>query len=118
MTKLILVVEDTPEIREAVAEILAQEGHSTIEAADGREALAALRGGAKADLILLDLMMPGMGGLEFREQQLRDPLLADIPVILMTAVRKIDAEALRLSHLLLKPFGPAQLLDAVNAAQK
>jgi CheY-like chemotaxis protein len=116
--KVILIVEDTPEFRESVGDFLEDEGFDTSLAADGREALAQLHDGLKPDLILLDLMMPGMGGLEFREEQLRDPALADIPVVLMTAVSTLDAKELHLSHLLVKPFSPPELLAAIESAKK
>jgi CheY-like chemotaxis protein len=118
LNKMILVVDDTRDIRDAIEGILENEGYSTVSAADGRAALSELHKGLRPDLILLDLMMPGMGGLEFREEQLADPALAEIPVLLMTAMRTLDAKSLNLTHLLLKPFGPAQLLAAIEAAQK
>lgn len=118
MTKLILVVEDTPDIRDGIADILEHEGFKTAVASDGREALSLLHGGLEADLIVLDLVMPGMGGIEFREEQLRDPALAEIPVVVMTALRTVEAKSLNLAQLLHKPFGPARLLEAIAAAQK
>lgn len=118
MARLVLVIDDTPVIREEIAERLEQEGYATEGAADGQDALNKLEQGPLPDVILLDLMMPRMNGLEFRERQLADPRLAEIPVVLMTAHRTIDAKGLRLKNLLLKPFGTEQLLEAIRAVEK
>ena len=63
-----------------MATYMREQGFAVETAADGEEALAALRGGLEPCLILLDLRMPRMSGKEFREHQLRDPRLAHIPV--------------------------------------
>jgi CheY-like chemotaxis protein len=82
----ILIVEDEEPIREIIAEILEGEGYLVVGVSNGLEALAYLRDQANATgLILLDLGMPVMTGWEFREEQLRDPALATIPVIVMSA---------------------------------
>jgi len=82
----ILIVEDDPDVRGAVAAILEAAGYHVLEAEHGREALHHLRAGA-ADvcLILLDLFMPEMNGWAFRDEQLRDPQLAQIPVLVLSA---------------------------------
>jgi CheY-like chemotaxis protein len=81
----ILLVEDDFDLRDALIPVLEYEGHRVVGAANGREALDRLRAGAKPSLILLDLMMPGMSGTEFRAEQLRDPALASIPVVVVSA---------------------------------
>ena len=81
----ILLVEDDFDLRDALIPILEYEGHQVVGAANGREALDRLRTGAKPSLILLDLMMPVMNGTEFRSEQLRDPALASIPVVVVSA---------------------------------
>ena len=83
-SRKIMVVEDDHLIREAIAEALDEEGFDVIEAANGREALDKLHS-EQASLVLLDLMMPVMDGWQFREAQLRDPALAGIPVVVMSA---------------------------------
>jgi CheY-like chemotaxis protein len=88
----ILLVEDDEGNREALRELLEGEGYKVATAADGAAALMWLRAGARPDLILLDLMMPVMNGTEFRAHQRRDPQLADIPVVLMSAGAHLDAE--------------------------
>lgn len=85
-TKHVLIVEDDRDIREALAEFLADEGFPSVQVPDGGAALERLRrGGPRPGVILLDLMMPGMDGFQFRAEQLRDPELASIPVLILSA---------------------------------
>jgi CheY-like chemotaxis protein len=77
-------VEDDVDIRDAIVELLSED-YDVSTAKDGAVALKMLREGHAPDLILLDLMMPIMDGFTFREEQLRDPKLNGIPVIVMSA---------------------------------
>ena len=83
---LVLIVEDDEDIRESLADFLADHGYRTAGAVNGPDALDQL-GSAAAHpcAIILDLMMPVMDGRAFREAQLQTPSLARIPVILVTA---------------------------------
>ena len=101
----VLVVEDDEATREMVAEILDVEGFATAMAANGREALILLRKW-KPDLILLDLVMPGMDGWFFRAQQRQLAGIRDIPVIVMSARRPPwrQEDALNPAAYLPKPF--------------
>ena len=83
--KVVLVVEDDRLAREALCAILQGAGYAARGAADGAEALGALRRGALPDLILLDLMMPVLDGWQFRREQLRDPGLAGVPVVICSS---------------------------------
>jgi CheY-like chemotaxis protein len=85
-------------------------------AENGRRALELLRGPDAFCVILLDIMMPVMNGYEFREEQLKDPTLASIPVIVLTADGRAREKAAELSawHILQKPLSPPALLDAVE----
>jgi CheY-like chemotaxis protein len=102
MLPRILVVEDEADIRESLALLLAQEGYEVVEASDGEEGLARLRGGGpRPCAILLDLHMPRKDGEEFRREQLEDAAIADIPVILLSGIapaelrrRRIPASAI------------------------
>lgn len=91
----VCVVDDDADIREALSDVLSLEGYDVISAGDGESALGLLRK-RRSDcrLILLDLMMPEMNGWEFRRQQLQDPSIAAIPVLLLTgagtAAKSID----------------------------
>ena len=107
----VLVVDDDSDIREAVAEVLAGEGYEVLGAGDGEEALTKCRA-FHPSLVLLDLMMPGMNGWEFRAAQKRDPELADIPVVVLSALEQkvaIDAEGF-----VRKPFELDELLALVR----
>ena len=81
----ILIVEDDPDLREALSEVLRDEGYSVAMAADGREALDCLRRPWRPSLILLDLTMPVMNGWQFRAEQRQDPALSAIPVVVLSA---------------------------------
>ena len=80
---LVLIVDDDARIRALMARLLETSGYKAVEAANGKEALARMRQ-RRPCVILLDLQMPIMDGLEFRRQQLADAELADVPVICVT----------------------------------
>ena len=81
----VLVVEDDAHFREALAVLLQINRYDVVEAADGEEALRLLRSqsGVGVGLIVLDLRMPRMDGRAFRAEQLGDPTLAPIPVVIV-----------------------------------
>jgi two-component system response regulator CpxR len=81
----VLVVDDEPGIRAAVATFLERQGCTVYTAANGEQALNALVHGFKADLIVLDLLMPVMSGWEFLDIKARDLSIKRIPTIIMTA---------------------------------
>jgi CheY-like chemotaxis protein len=111
----ILIVEDEHDIREVLTEILEDEGYTVDSVQNGLEALAFLRK-HHPQLILLDLGMPVMTGWEFRDQQQRDPALADIPVIVMSATPHLSqtAAALQAADCLDKPIELNALLEMVE----
>jgi CheY-like chemotaxis protein len=80
-----LLVEDDAAILGSLGEALREEGLEVATARHGQEALEALRAGLRPSVIVLDLMMPVMDGWDFRHEQLRDPALRDIPVVVVTA---------------------------------
>ena len=83
---MILVVDDDPDIRAALCDLLEVEGYSTAGAANGQEALDRLHEPQHGiSLVLLDMMMPVMDGRTFLEEQQKDHALADIPVVVVTA---------------------------------
>ncbi len=113
---MILVVDDDPASVEALCELLENAGHDVIRAENGRQALERLREGQNFCVILLDVMMPVMNGYEFREEQLKDPSLASIPVFLVTADwrARMRAEELRTERFFQKPVSPGEILTAVG----
>ena len=111
----VLVVDDDHDLREAVVELLEQNGYEAVPVCDGREALDYLvEARSRPSVILLDLMMPVMDGLRFREEQLGRPEIADIPIVVMTAHGRSPAPLLRASGFLRKPFDRASLLEALH----
>ncbi|HSD21318.1 MAG TPA: response regulator [Anaeromyxobacter sp.] len=107
----VLVVDDESDIREAVAEVLADEGYVVHGAGDGAEALRKARA-VHPDIVLLDLMMPGMNGWEFRAAQKGDPELSDIPVVVLSALGRVAG--MDAAGFIQKPFDLDELLDAVR----
>jgi CheY-like chemotaxis protein len=110
----VLVVDDDADLRDCLADLLGLAGYEVHEAAGGREALGALRGGLRPSLILLDLMMPEMSGWEFRDQQRAEPELASIPVVVLTAGRSLPTDDLDAAEVLYKPIAAGEVLDAVS----
>jgi CheY-like chemotaxis protein len=112
----ILIIDDDESAQECVAHLLRGEGFAVEFAADGQEALDRLARDPLPELILLDLMMPGMDGIEFRERQLADARLAAIPVIVISA--QLDAmttaRALGAEDYLPKPLSLDELLHVVQ----
>ena len=112
----ILIVEDEAPIRSLITEILEDEGYRVASVRHGMEALAYLRQQVELPrLILLDLGMPVMTGWAFRAEQQRDPKLAHIPVIIMSAILHHDqtVAALNAAGYLDKPVDIPALLSKV-----
>ena len=114
---VILVVDDDHDLRESLREILEEEGFATVGACNGKEALELLRteGQPLPHVILLDIMMPVMTGLDVVERIRREAALAQTPVVFMTAFRtlvKTDEK----SRVLYKPFSVHGVLSAIRNA--
>jgi CheY-like chemotaxis protein len=101
----VLVVDDDPDVRVLLETYLGLEGFDVLTACNGRDALERLDQ-TRPSVILLDLMMPVMDGVEFRRQQQRQPLLRDIPVVCLSARHdaKQTAALLGVAECLAKPF--------------
>jgi CheY-like chemotaxis protein len=115
--KSILVVEDDPDIRDTIADVLSEEGYTVLSAKHGGEGLAILRSATQLPaIIILDLMMPVMDGITFREEQQKNPDWADIPVLVLSADRssRDKAEAMKARGYLQKPFDVNQLLELLH----
>jgi two-component system response regulator MprA len=113
----VLVVDDDEMIRDLLGYALEDAGYDVRLAADGREALDALAAW-HADAIVLDLMMPRLDGWGFCAEQRRRPAIADIPVIVLSAVRDLNARTadLAAAAVLAKPFELDALFAALQAA--
>lgn len=115
MSALVLVVEDEPQIAAVLEAYLKQEGHRVEKAADGRTALTLYRA-AKPDLLLLDLMLPGLSGMEVLRAVRAD---GQTPVILVTARAEETDQVLGLEFgaddYVVKPFRPREVMARVKA---
>ena len=112
---LILVVDDDPDILDALSEILEGEGYAVDRAKHGREALQKVDE-RKPQLILLDLMMPVMDGYEFSQQLKKRNSGEDIPIVVLSADRSVKAKASQIGarDYLAKPFELTDLLRIVG----
>jgi CheY-like chemotaxis protein len=81
----VLLVDDDFAILDGVSDLLESEGFFVASASNGIDALNQLRSGLRVDAIVLDVMMPMMDGWDFRAEQLADPVLRDIPVVVISA---------------------------------
>ncbi len=116
----VLIVEDDANTRLLVTTLLRHAGHDTVEAADGVEGLARARE-ARPDLIIFDLSMPGMSGMEFVRALRADPDLRDINLALYTATPMNPAlrdfmEIYRVADAIPKPSEPEEFLQTVAVA--
>src|SRR5262249_20832864 len=91
--KSILIVDDENDFRAAVATFLEGAGYRVVEAEHGEAALSSLRSPTEFCLILLDLFMPVMNGWSFRAEQRKDPKVAGIPIVVITAAHYLTRAA-------------------------
>lgn len=114
----ILVVEDEPDILELVSYNLAQAGFSVETAADGERAIELIEED-KPDLIVLDLMLPGIDGLEVCRLLKQKPQVRDVPIVMLTAraeeVDRIVGLELGADDYVVKPFSPRELVLRIRA---
>jgi CheY-like chemotaxis protein len=109
----ILVVEDELAAAEAVGFLLQMNGFQVMAAANGREALACLDE-IRPDLVLSDIMMPLMDGLELVQQIREKPEYRDLPIVLMSAAHHMLAADTKASAVLRKPLDFPRLLTAIR----
>jgi CheY-like chemotaxis protein len=112
----VMIVEDDDEIRELLAEMLADRGFLVSTARHGKDALELLRTKPHPNVLLLDLMMPVMDGWQMRAEMLADPQLAAIPVIIVSGAADVQegSEMLKAARVLTKPVKWPVLLDSVR----
>jgi DNA-binding response OmpR family regulator len=113
----ILIVDDEPMVRETISRVLVEEGYTVDCAADGEMAIARCRS-HPPDVILLDLMMPGMNGRQFLSTLRGDLGCTEVPVVVMTAVHGLGQRALSLGadDMVEKPFDVDELLNKIALA--
>jgi two-component system response regulator VicR len=113
----VVVIEDDPAMIQLIALILENHSFEVISATGGPEGLEAIAR-EKPDLVLLDLMMPGMSGWDVYQQMKADEYMETVPVIVVTAkARNIDKTLglyiAKVQDYITKPFGPAELLNSI-----
>ncbi len=118
MRKNILVIEDDPAIQELVVHYLKSQGFAVETARDGQRGLALARKGA-ADLVVLDLMLPEMDGIEVCKALRQDPKTAALPVLMLTAkgeeTDKVVGLEIGADDYVTKPFSPKELMARIKA---
>jgi DNA-binding response OmpR family regulator len=115
---MIFIVDDDPDVRELVEYKLVQNGHEVQSATNGHDALRMLPE-AKPDLLLLDVMMPGISGFDVLAQLRAEEATKALPIIMLTAkAQESDSErgfTLGANDYMLKPFSPRELMNRINA---
>ena len=121
MAKTILVVDDALTVRNLAQFALTKGGYVVIEAEDGITGLAAAKGN-KIDLIISDINMPNMNGLDMVRGIKADPKIKDIPIFMLTTEASMtsaqEGKELGVTAWIVKPFVPDKLLAAVNKILK
>jgi CheY-like chemotaxis protein len=113
MAKTILVADDERTITDLVAFALEMEGYKVIQAFDGPEALR-LTKEERPDLVMLDIMMPGIDGREVSRRIKENPATAKIPVLLFSAAPNADLSEAKADGFLAKPFDLDKLASTVS----
>ena len=117
----ILVVDDEPDIVELVTYNLSKEGFEVSSSFDGEDALAKIRK-EKFDFIILDLMLPGIQGMEICRVLRNDPITRNIPIIMLTAkgeeIDKILGLEMGADDYMTKPFSPRELLTRIKTVMR
>ena len=119
MEKKILIIEDDKFLRELIAQKLLKEDYDIAEAVDGEKGIKAVKE-EKPDLVLLDLILPGIDGFEVLAQMKKDPILAEIPVIILSNLgQKDDIErGLKMGavdYLIKAHFTPGEIIEKIKA---
>jgi len=122
MPKKILIIEDDKFLRELIAQKLSKENFAVSEAIDGEEGIKRIKE-EKPDLILLDLILPGIDGFEVLSRMKEEPVLSSIPVIILSNLgQKEDVErGLKLGavdYLIKAHFTPGEIIEKVKANLK
>jgi CheY-like chemotaxis protein len=109
------VIDDNAGARDILTRFLEPEGFTVVTATNGQDALRQLRSEPLPNLILLDLVMPIMTGMEFLAERQRDPSLAAIPVVVLSGVSDFEREAAKfgVAAYLEKPLDPDDLVEKV-----
>lgn len=122
MSKTILIVDDTPTMRQMINFTLSGKNYNVVEAGDGDEALNKLKGGLKPNLIITDLNMPKMDGISLIRATRGLPGFRAIPILMLTTEsmgkKKMEGKEAGATGWIVKPFTPEQLLSAAEMVIK
>jgi len=117
MAKTILIVDDSKSIREVVRSTLENEGYNVLLGVDGKDALKHMDG-QSIDLVITDLQMPEMDGIELIKNIRAIPDYERIPILLLTTEsqtsKKMEAKEAGATGWIIKPFVPAKLIEAIG----
>lgn len=120
-TKTVMIVDDEPDVLLSVTQILEANNYRTIKARDGHGCLDKLKE-EKPDVLLLDIMMPGLTSKEILREIKKDSRLAKIKIIFLTAIHSLEAEeegllaSEQVVDFIEKPFSVRRMLDAIEKA--
>jgi two-component system, chemotaxis family, chemotaxis protein CheY len=117
MSKTIMTVDDSASVRQMVSFTLKEAGYNVIEASDGMDAVSKLNG-AEINLVVTDLNMPNMDGIELIKNVRANPKYKFIPILMLTTEsqteKKIEGKKAGATGWIIKPFQPEQLLNVVK----
>lgn len=120
--KTILLVDDSATILMSMSAILSKSGYKPEKAANAEEGLARLKAGLKPDLLITDLNMPGMNGIEFIKEVRKLPTLRFMPILFLTTEsqqeKRNEAKAAGASGWLVKPAQTEQLLNTIKLVMR
>jgi CheY-like chemotaxis protein len=116
-TASVLVVDDSKDMRDLLREVLDSAGWQVKVASTGQRAMR-LMASQRPDVVLIDLLMPGMNGFTLRSAMLRDPRLASIPVIILSAYWARPSETLDAAAVLPKPVNIDRLLETLDRLRR
>ncbi|HQY57506.1 MAG: response regulator [Nitrospira sp.] len=118
MAKTVLVVDDSPTMRQMVAFTLTSAGYQVVEAGNGKEAVGKVTGGAKPDLVVTDLNMPEMDGITLIKEIRKMPALKFTPILMLTTEASDDkkkaGQAAGATGWIVKPFNPEQMMAVIK----
>ncbi len=118
MGKTVLVVDDSPTMRQMVTFTLTNAGFQVVEAGDGKEAVGKLTNGTKPDLVVTDLNMPVMDGITLIQEIRKMPALKFTPILMLTTEsaddKKKAGQAAGATGWIVKPFNPDQMLKVIQ----
>ncbi len=118
MAKTVLVVDDSPTMRQMVAFTLTNAGYQVVEAGNGKEAVGKVNGGAKPDLVVTDLNMPEMDGITLIKEIRKMHALKFTPILMLTTEASDDkkkaGQAAGATGWIVKPFNPEQMMAVIK----